>query len=839
MTTRRALLPALLVCAAAQARAPFRDVGVLRDVVDAYANAVDVDDPAVRAARYPGRTLADFDRDGDGVFGAALDDAFADARLAVLQFNHDDLDFDGDGLPGLVELDCVIDGTRLDPASAQTFPGVDDGDLDGDGDGLANGAEVARGLDPNDPRDARACVADDQEPNEDEGGAHPLPLVGGTAVADGRLCLADVDWYAVEIPAGATLVVDLEFVHADGDLDARLLDPAGALYAVAASATDNERFEVPDAAPGAWRIGISGARNDYTLRVVAVPRVGCVADASEAAPGDDAPLLATHLEPGDVPVEVDDRSICPGDDDWYSFDVGEGDGVLVRVYQLGNPTGLDGDLDFVLHGPGLPGVGDVLLPNAFGGQGTPEAPFYLEFFAEPDNRSIRAGRYYLEVAGLAIDPAQWGDYRVTVGVERLRRLCLPDLREPDGDAPTALAALPGFGRDEGGVVRLVPEVWRQLDGTLCIRDEDRFTLDLAAGDSVDLELQREAPVEGDVLMELRGPDGAVIRAARSANASLPLSVEVPVAGAHEVRLDGINEVETFYALRVRRRLAPVPCVADADEPNDARAAATAVVPGIRPDLTLCGADGDEDWYAFEVPGLSNVTVSLQFLQAQADLDLDVYRDGVGVALNAGQRQGHTRGDGETVMLSNLRAGRYLARVTGFSPDGAGGGNAPYALDVDVQPRQYSCDDDPDESNDEPANATVLDDGPFVREQQWLCLRIPPEEDWVRIHVPANEDRVLGADFVLFDDGDLFLEVYDTNGILRATTSRVSRNQSKQCVVFPASADDRDFDVRVVPLDINTVLDDDERLDYRLHYLRTTDCEAFGPPSPGVFWPRVR
>ncbi len=93
--------------------------------------------------------------------------------------------------------------------------------------------------------------------------------------------------------------------------------------------------------------------------------------------------------------------------------------------------------------------------------------------------------------------------------------------------------------------------------------------------------------------------------------------------------------------------------------------------------------------------------------------------------------------------------------------------------------------------------------------------------------------------MLFDDGDLFLEAYDLDGMLRATTGFLTRNQTKQCIVFRATEEARSMIVRVAPYAINTILDDDERLDYTLHVIDGEDCGAFGRPSPGIHWPRVR
>ena len=87
----------------------FPDLGLLFDITTAYSFDWDVADPVILAQHLPERTWSEMNRD-------TRDERFnlSDVNIAVLQFNHDRIDYDGDGLFGNVEIDCtVMNGVHL------------------------------------------------------------------------------------------------------------------------------------------------------------------------------------------------------------------------------------------------------------------------------------------------------------------------------------------------------------------------------------------------------------------------------------------------------------------------------------------------------------------------------------------------------------------------------------------------------------------------------------------------------------------------------------------------------------------------------------------------------
>ena len=214
--------------------------------------------------------------------------------------------------------------------------------------------------------------------------------------------------------------------------------------------------------------------------------------------------------------------------------------------------------------------------------------------------------------------------------------------------------------------------------------------------------------------------------------------------------------------------------------------------------------------------------------------MDIYRDRNGFADNAGQVQGHSNLDDETVVLRNRPAGQYFIRVYGV-----GFPNVRYDMNVLVEEEVFECNPDEDEPNEDVADATNLGSGIVNgRATQWICEGQPRDEDFFRIEVDANDTRSIVVPFLYGDDGDLYLEIYDSDQMLRGATFAVSRGNSKQCVIVEPTNRDRVFFLHVGPLSINSILEMDQRLDYQMFVIDGDDCDAVGPPSFGLDWPRV-
>ena len=121
---------------------------------------------------------------------------------------------------------------------------------------------------------APICAPDGWEPNDQPlAGAPWAPLVGEGQTEGLTLCPGELDWFAMNVPAGVEVHASITFDPGAGDLDLRLYDPAWSLVApavVSATSAGVETVSFAPAIPGfvVVRInGFQGASADYTLDV--------------------------------------------------------------------------------------------------------------------------------------------------------------------------------------------------------------------------------------------------------------------------------------------------------------------------------------------------------------------------------------------------------------------------------------------------------------------------------------------------------------------------------------------------------------------------------------------
>ncbi len=182
-------------------------------------------------------------------------------------------------------------------------------------------------------------VDDEHEENDDLQGATPLTDMVSSA---GIICLADRDYFSIDVAEGCALTALLTFSHAEGDLNLSLQDETGVELALSDSQEDGELLEWLMQADGTLYLEVlleGDNGNTYELLTEQV--------CPEICPADD-PMEENDTEEQTTPLAPDVRVegvICGGDEDWFSFEAAEGCEIQVDLYF----SHADGDLELDLY----------------------------------------------------------------------------------------------------------------------------------------------------------------------------------------------------------------------------------------------------------------------------------------------------------------------------------------------------------------------------------------------------------------------------------------------------------------------------------------------------------
>ncbi len=161
---------------------------------------------------------------------------------------------------------------------------------------------------------AAGCTPDALEPNSYEA---PTPVAADGVRLSANIC-GDNDVYVMHAGAGHSIEVIVEFSHADGDIDVRLLNEDADVLLVEASATDDERFLWGSSTDQRLYVdvyGYGGAGGDYTITVKRWDfGAECARDLVDGDTTDDAPRLGVHDElTGSLCFDDTDRVRLPDD----------------------------------------------------------------------------------------------------------------------------------------------------------------------------------------------------------------------------------------------------------------------------------------------------------------------------------------------------------------------------------------------------------------------------------------------------------------------------------------------------------------------------------------------
>lgn len=199
--------------------------------------------------------------------------------------------------------------------------------------------EVRAGI--TDPGNGPGPVAggDAFEPNDSRNNAAEVVI---DATNNATIARGDVDFYAVSVPNGGTLNIDVGFRHAEGDIDVTVYNERGDKLGSGTSTDDNERVTIGHGTAARFIVEVTlygngaGARaQSYTFKAGHVRAGGAQAGGDAYEPNDSA-AAAAAINAG----RVEGLTHC-GDADFFSFSVARAGTSSVRL----DFTHAQGDLD--------------------------------------------------------------------------------------------------------------------------------------------------------------------------------------------------------------------------------------------------------------------------------------------------------------------------------------------------------------------------------------------------------------------------------------------------------------------------------------------------------------
>jgi len=556
------------------------------------------------------------------------------------------------------------------------------------------------------------CFDDFSEENDTSLTATP---VSAGAYPSLMTCDADDDWFAISLLTGDELTVDVFFNDAEGDIDAQLLDPSGALVIDGNSSDDDEVLGPIAVTPGGlWLIRVflfadagAYAGNEYDLQLGVTP-AACGDDVWE---DNDYDVYAAAITPDVYP----DLVSCPLDEDWFALE-----GVFIGDVLTGELTFSDaeGDIDVELIDPigtvvdlGNTATDDETVSALAGLPGT----WLFHVWLDADDGVVLGNSYEFELDLVPVD-------------------CEDDALEDNDDEFNAVTIASGYF---GGL-------------SSCPTDEDWYVASVDAGGEILVDVFFDDE-QGDIDMELIDPTGAVVDSGVSSDDDEQVGPwTVTTSGDHLIRVylydDGGDLPGNDYTMDAALM---GPCIDDSYEEDDNALAATPIVVGNYTGLSACPFD--EDWFTIELTTGDDLLVDLFFAASEGDVELALFDPSdtivdAAIANSSGAQLGP---------YTALVDGTYGMRVQLGADAGNSFGNSPYSMDVSVN--LAVCLDDSYENNDTDSAATILSGGVYPGIQ--IC---PADEDWFAVEALIGDEITVQLGFE-HAFGDIDMEYFDPNG----------------------------------------------------------------------------
>lgn len=550
---------------------------------------------------------------------------------------------------------------------------------------------------------------------------------------------SDLDHYRFEISASgkADDYVQINFSHAAGDLELRLLNTSGLVLASSKTANDFERISLNGRPAGVYVVQVLGENNarspDYSL-TIDPPAVSIQPDTFEA---NNSQATAKPLNLTQVFTEFSQLTIHQTtDQDWFSFQ-------LVEEGKAGHFVAVDfenrnGDIDLQLVNAG----GTVLRSSA-----TAQNQELISL------AGIAPGTYYVRVYGS--QNATQPNYKLSIAVPVTT--IDPDRNEVNNTLATAtnLRRISGDLTVDGLNIHQAADVdWFRFE-TAAVGTSSHFVgLVYRSGGA-------------DINLELYDQSGALLTQSSLNDNWEIINFANRPAGTYFARVysasGGINADYTFGLSLPRASFSP-----DRFEVNNTLLTATDLKK--LSETTSFGSlsihnNSDMDWYRFETvaAGSDRHFLELNSSIETGNIEFELY-DSQGVLIE------RTNGwdEVERLSLRGRPAGSYYVRVLG-----ADGATSDYELKLQVPTITIPA--DAYESNNQREQAFNLRGIEGRRRLENGTLHQAGDQDWFRFELLATAST---SHYVLADFrhalGDVELELYDAQGrLIRTSTSSLA------------------------------------------------------------------
>lgn len=415
--------------------------------------------------------------------------------------------------------------------------------------------------------------------------------------------LNDSDYYSFYVPQGATLTVDLTFLHSEGDINARMYRGTGSTPAAdGMTTTDNEQLVVTNTgAAETYTLWVFGATGSFSSRYSITSSLSFASTCMDDTIG--SPTLTTASSAtavGSYPA----LTLCEGTSDYFRLPA--------------NTTSVDANLELNAL------LGDMDFDLVDSNENVVETATIDGGVRAIAKTGLTASNTYY----LRVKPPNGGFLRNTYDL----------WLSTNGAMPTAPFCPDPYERNDvyGSAKSLDISNGIQLtDAIACGEDEDWYAITVFANNDYTFNTYFDHVAgESDLALEVKDANGTTLAMNGSVDSSTndeSLTFRSTAAGPMYLGVKNVagSTSATPYYLFAARKLAV--CIDDAYEPNDVvgdvlTAPNLATIPGTYA-LASCEASSaapEVDHYSFKMPSTGSVTVDVFFDQTVSGLSGTIY-----------------------------------------------------------------------------------------------------------------------------------------------------------------------------------------------------------------------